>query len=362
MNKYYILIFSLFVFYGCNANGNKNIVFQSKNGQYEDTIINFRKFPNELKLHFNEYLKTNINTVRGILITDSSIILTDDDGLQDGYFFWEYSKSSKNVIGKYIKGGTKKGMTLGPLCFGLTKDNKLFIRDISLRKIILANLDKKLFQDTLETEEFSANEFNYSEVVLDEKRSLRSSILDTSKYLVNLIDITTDTVITKFGILNEPPNNIPFGSWKHANMNFMYSKPDLSKVILACRYTDKITIYDLKTKKGISAIGPDNLEISFLPIKAGIRYMSQPTEQTYYTFRSGFTTNKYIYLLYYGKKNDSKNHIDGDIIFVYDWNGIPIKKLFLDRMIQGFAISSDDENIYAFDAENNIIVTSKIYR
>lgn len=352
----------LFLFYGCNAKGNKNNVFNSSIGQYEDSTVIFKSFPKEIKLNFTEYLKTNLNIVRGILITDSSFILTDDDGFKDGYFFWEYSKSSKNVIGKYIKGGTKVGMTLGPLSFGLTKNNLLFVRDISLRKIILSNLNNKISPDSIETKEFSAKEFNYSEVILDDKLSIRSSILDTSKYLVNLIDIKTDTVISKFGILNEPTNNIPFGSWKHANMNFIYSKPDLSKVVLACRYTDKIAIYDLKTKKGTSIIGPENLEISFLPIKAGSRYMSQPTEQTYYTFRSGFTTNKYIYLLYYGKKDDSKNHIDGDTIFVYDWNGNPIKKVFLDRIIQGFAVSKDDENIYAFDGENKTIVNSKINR
>lgn len=346
----------IFIFYGCNANDNSH----KNKSEYSDTTIIFRNFPNEKKIYFSDHLKTDLNIVRGVMLTDSSIILTDDYGFKEGYFFWEFSDKTKNVIGKYIKGGIKKGMTLGPLCFGLTKDNILFVRDISLRKIILAYLNKKISFDSLETKEYSANDFNYTETLLDENRSIKSSILDSSENIVNIIDIHTDTIISKFGNFVAPPKGIPFGSWKHANMNFIYLKQDLSKIILASRYKDQIKIYDLNSKKGITMVGPENLELSFLPIKAGSRYLSQPTEKTYYTFRSGFATNKYIYLLYYGKTDDSKSHIDGDIIFIYDWNGNPINKLKLDRMIQGFAVSKDDEDIYAFDGTKKMIVTSKI--
>jgi len=351
----FLLLYSPF-FYSCN--NNKDI--PKVNTENSDTTIIFKKFPKEENLRFEDFLNPELAYVRGVLLTDTSIILTDDKDFSSGYFFYEYSLTSKKLVGKYIKGGSKKGMTLAPISFGLFQKNKLFLKDISLRKTIVANLSNKYSLDSVTTVDYPTRQFNYTECLLGDNTALKSSVLDTMPEIVQITDLKNDTVIKAFGHLPPSPENIPFGSWKHANLNFSFLKPDAAKAVLAWRYTDKIEIFDLKTEKGIIAIGPENIELSFLPIKAGTRYMSQPTEKTTYTYRSGCVTDKYIYLLYYGKSEDSESHIDGETIFVFDWNGNPIKKIKLDRSIQGFGITNDDSGIYAFDAGKKYIVYSKL--
>lgn len=343
-------------FWGCN-DGNS---FSNKYKENSDTVIVFSKFPKEESVKFEPFFKPNQSYVRGVFLTDTSIIITNDKELNTGYFFNEYSLSNKEHVGSYIKGGTKKGMTLSPVSFGLYQKNKLFVKDISLRKTIIASLVDKYSFDSVATEDYKSHQFDYTEQLIDSNKILKSSILDTLPEILQIADLKNDTLIKAFGHLPQSPENIPFGSWKHANLNFLFIKPDAKKAVIAWRYEDKIEVFDLNTQKGITVKGPENIELSFLPIKAGTRYMSQPTEKTTYTYKSGYTTDKYIYLLYYGKKEDSPSHIDGNIIYVFNRNGNPIKKMQLDRNIQGFAVTQDDFTIYAFDAESQTIVRAKL--
>lgn len=81
---------------------------QRTNTENSDTTIIFKKFPKEENLRFEDFLNPELAYVRGVLLTDTSIILTDDKDFSSGYFFYEYSLTSKKVVGKYIKGGSKK--------------------------------------------------------------------------------------------------------------------------------------------------------------------------------------------------------------------------------------------------------------
>ena len=356
MIKLLLLLFYSLSLGGCNF-GND---YENGYSMNSDTIIIFKKFPQKTSVKFEAFLKPEQTYVRGIFLTDTSIILTDDKNFSSDYFFHEYSLATKNLVGKYIKGGTKRNMTLSPISFGLYQKSELFIKDISLGKVIVASLMDKYSFDSIATEDYPSRQFNYTEQLLDSNRILKSSILDTLPELLQITDLKNDTVIKSFGHLPPASDNVPFGSWKHANMNFLFIKPDGSKAVLAWRYADKIEILNLGTEKSIVTKGPENIEPAFLPIKAGSRYMSQPTENTTYTYRRGYVTNKYIYLLYYGKKEDNAAHIDGKTIYVFDWDGNPVKELLLDRYIQGFAITDNDSMIYAFDAEKQYVVRSEI--
>ncbi|MBW6481034.1 MAG: TolB-like 6-bladed beta-propeller domain-containing protein, partial [Bacteroidales bacterium] len=47
-------------------------------------------------------------------------------------------------------------------------------------------------------------------------------------------------------------------------------------------------------------------------------------------------------------------------IYVYDWNGNPIRKLNFDRQIEGIAVSKDDKTLYAYDVNSGFLIKSDI--
>jgi len=73
--------------------------------------------------------------------------------------------------------------------------------------------------------------------------------------------------------------------------------------------------------------------------------------------RNGFITatvsSKYIYALYSGKtlKNKSKDAFNdfaiNDIVYVFDWEGKPVKKYALDQQVRSIAINEKEKILYA---------------
>jgi hypothetical protein len=364
MIRLLLIALSLPFFLICNAFGQEN-----NNPDNPDTTIVFKKFPVESKIIFENFIKHSQPYARCVFLTDTSILLTNEKKLTGDYFFYEYSLQTKNLTGKYIKGGTKKGMTIGPLSFGLYKKKKLFVRDISLKKVIIASLADKYSFDSIATEDYASPQFAYSVQLMDSDRILKSGIgiikSGTENDIRETLQITglkNDTPVRLLGKLPPTPDNIPLSSWKHANLGYLFLNPDENKAAFACKYSDMLQIVDIKTGRGINIKGPENFDPEFIPIKAGNNYLSQTTEKTIYAFTNGAVTGRYIYLLYNGNKEDDEHHTDGKYIYVYDWNGSPVKKIQLDRYITGFAITDDDSVIYAFDEAGQCIVRSKLIK
>src|SRR5690606_2836991 len=90
------------------------------------------------------------------------------------------------------------------------------------------------------------------------------------------------------------------------------------------------------------------------------RSVMERTEKTRFAFVTGSVTNKYIYLLYSGKLNLVVNPNFGRIIYVYDWDGNPIKEIVLDRDIMSLTVSEDDKTLYAYDPNTGFIMESNI--
>jgi hypothetical protein len=79
------------------------------------------------------------------------------------------------------------------------------------------------------------------------------------------------------------------------------------------------------------------------------------TESTQFAFTGGVVNDNYIYLLYSGNKEDNIYSGYGKQIYVYDWEGNPIKKIVLPHYISCFDIVNDNI-LYAFDVEKLSVV------
>lgn len=345
-----LLIISLSWIEGCD-NGTSSYAQIVNN----DTFRKFSSFPINIKPNFHPVFKFENPYARKLFLTDSSIILTNNKNFLNDFFFYEYSLNTKQIIGKYIHGGRKSGETLAPIFSGLLRNNLLWFYDISLEKVLVAKLNKSYQNDSLEFEEYKIPSFSYSVQLMESNKLLRSGISDTSK-LFDIINLQDGRRITAFGNLPPTPSGIPFGSWKMANEGFLFLKPSGEFAAYGYRYTDKVTILNLETKKLLTISGPNHFEPAFIPILVGSENRIERTEKTIYAFTNGAVTDQYIYLLYSGNKTRDKYRIEAKYIYVYDWDGNPVKKIELGRYISGFTVPNDDSGIYAFDVENSSVL------
>lgn len=58
---------------------------------------------------------------------------------------------------------------------------------------------------------------------------------------------------------------------------------------------------------------------------------------------------KYIYLLFSGNNVRSPRRFYGNRIFVFDWDGKPVKQIHLKNDVIGLTVSSDDKSLYTIN-------------
>ena len=141
-----------------------------------------------------------------------------------------------------------------------------------------------------------------------------------------------------------------------ASLTQSFLKPTKNKMVLAYVYTDIIEVFDLNTKKSISLQGPEKFDSHFRIHND--KWLEN--NQTRVAFLGGTTTNKYIYLLYSGKKFKEEKSFRGDQIFIYDWDLNPIKQITLDREVFQISVSRDDKTLYSYDELTGYIVSTAL--
>jgi sugar lactone lactonase YvrE len=195
---------------------------------------------------------------------------------------------------------------------------------------------------------------------MNNNKVLLSGFPSNTDEMLKIVDITTNNVLSKIGRIDIQNTSLPNNTWRAAYEGFLYLQPSENKAIIACRYTDEVCLFDLKTGQQKSIGGPEHFSPAFKPLKekAMDDYSIARTGETRFAFICGAVTERYIYLLYSGKKEKEDNSRFGKDVFIYDWEGMPAKHFLLDRYASGIAISPDDKDLYIADSETGDILKS----
>lgn len=257
------------------------------------------------------------------------------------------------LIQQYIKGGRGEGEAFGSLSSGIYKD-KLWLCDISARKVIFAPLGGRSM------EEYKLPHFYYNIQPIAELKAIGNGAFH-SDYKIQQIDLATGTEDFEFGEYDNVPADIPVAAWKRAHESLLYLSPDEQYAVTACLLSDQIEIFDLKNRTSKLISGPENFKAEFEAYKdQGGKDVIQYTDKTRLAFQDASVTDKYIYLLYSGKKNKERQSFYGAFVYVFDWDGNPVKKLTLDKSVLSIAASQDDKILYTFDEASRTAVYASI--
>lgn len=317
--------------------------------QSTDTTI-FSAFPSTSKLKLQPIFRQKKIVARRLFLSDSSIYLWNRDGAQD-YFFYRFSPEGKQLPGTFIKGGTGAGQVYGAMSGGVLH-GMLWTHDFVLNKLVTASADNRI-------KEYNVTPSFYSVQLIDSTRLLGTAPAGSTARL-EMLDLASGAIVQQYGSLGTPPPGTPEGAWNQAFESLLLLSPTGNKAVAACRFTDRIELFDLTTKKSTLIKGPENFEVAFKPIKVAGVYMMERVTKTRFAFISGYATDRFIYLLYSGLQHETPHHSDAKYIYVYNWQGNPVKKYLLNNYVMSIAVSAGNHWLYAFDAASGALLKATI--
>ena len=318
----------------------------------------FSNFPEEIDVHFEDIVEYKEGVPKSLEVVDSTLIILNFSKRVESLLY-NYSLKNKELSKGYLTKGRGPGEAYSAACFGV-HDKNLWVYDLRLKSIVLLDKEKALNNISHLPEVHSLKESFYRIVLLDSSRFLTNGIKD-SKFKIQEFDFS-GKMQNEFGTFKNIPKDIPLDALKDAYHSFFYLSPSREKLAISYLYTDLVEIYDLKTFENIATQGPIGIDIKFKVAKRQDYHYMEKNESIRKTFLGGSVTNQYIYLAYSGVSYANRKNIDYcKFIYVYDWNGNPIKKINLDQRIKGaIAVTKDNKTLYAYNPDNGFIVKAKI--
>lgn len=349
------LVYALFfaaVFYGCST-ANSSVKTQA----------DFITFPAVYTAVESKLCATGLTTPDRMAIYRDSLLLVVNNLNRNPHHVTVYDITKRSAVNNVMPATRKKGGALSFMTLGVT-DSLLWIFDVAKNAFVVGNMDTLVTgkRDVTAYSEYPVKPqtFYYDAMLLNRDEALLSANYDTDEKLVyvNFRDSSRNKMILSY----QQDTNIGSSRInKMAYESFMLLKPDQKKLVLASRYADQFELIDPGTGKYKKVRGPLGLVPRLDPFKenTGVT-VGTPGEQTVYGFLKGHVTPKYFYLLFSGYNVRSPHRFYGNKIFVYDWEGNPVKQFNLKDDIVDFSVSSDDKLLYTLNPLTRAISFSEL--
>jgi hypothetical protein len=318
----------------------------------------FGIFPVEKKLDETQYLKINEISPDGLLLHADSLLFIRNTANTAKHHFSLFNLNKKSFQHYCLPAGRKPGHSLSFMSYGISY-GYLWVHDKMKEKVILADLDSIISGGQLGTKEIPITTYYYALQLLNDSNVIASGNYD-APYKIYHVNLATSKIEKQAVPYSQDSAEYP-RTKKMAYESFLFLKPTGDKCALACRYADQVEIVDLTTLQSKVIKGPEGYDPAVIVMKGNDgRDLSTRGPDTRYAFVKGKVTNKYIYLLYSGNNHESDHLWYGKYIYVYDWNGNPVKRLELKNYVLDFVVTQDDSRIYTYDPAAKYIMTANL--
>jgi len=325
-----ILLFFVFLLTSCKqGTGYKDAVKFSRNDFPETDTLK------AIKVKFDSLLNKPLT----LHIYDSLLLTTDFDSRR---MLQIYNLKTGHKIGERIDFGQDKGEMLAPI-FVENDDKTILLYD--RRKGIL--------------HEYYISEF----VKEDNPKAIRSITLEEKVSPIALMGndllgyyYCSPYPLHRFNIsghktkemLNFPKFNVNYSDRENkAAFTFSFSTNGFDKFVLCYNWTDLIEFYDKNGQLIKRMHGPNQFYPSFKERRMNnVSVVIRVSNQNHYAYFFPTHVGNKVYVLYDGDlvcpQADQLSHE----IFVFDWNGNPIKRYILNEGIITFSVDQMHKKIY----------------
>ena len=325
-----IIFLSLLV--SCTLNENK----------IEDAVyFTYNDFGNPIELK-GEILPTEkLWKPTRIYFTDSVFVLVDNH--YGDFFVQVRNKNNLDLISENIPKGIGPDERLSCWTLQINSDY-IWALDMQAQKMTAYSKDDFLsYSNVKPYKTVTFNDWPVGTISLLNKTFIGSCLTDTIN-LLSLYDyngIRDNTQKNKHPLLNIETENI-ISKKRLFEHRIQYSEEN-NKVVVFYVYTDLIEIYDENLNLLSRIQGPD----FFLP-KLDMRdnFIHTIKEKTKFAYTIGCLTSAEIWALYYGTSPDDKGIKLPNRIFVFDYNGKPLRSYNLEYPIYMFSIDEKNSILY----------------
>lgn len=337
----YLSLFIVIIVLGCDSTEDSILSFKEE-------ITPIKKFPEEISLDFKKFIDYPEGTILKISENDSGFYMLDIKA-RNNHLIHFYSKKENDFTRELIRQGNGPFESFAPYSIDF-KTNKILLSDFEMRKIIeidLLNFEKGSTELKLDTYYEQIKYYDNSTYI-----ATSSSPSNKKFYFIN----------KKIGDLHETKGefiNIPTGIELNQIPDFFQSSSGvnlkLNKVVNAYRWMDIIEIFDIKKGKSKYIKSPRNIENKLVRGINGELSLERGGEAKE-CFVDIAYTDDYIYGLFSGNEDNTSGAYLSNIIYVFDWNGNPIKQLNLDRKVMSISVNQSAKRIYSFDIETGEVI------
>lgn len=326
--------------------------------QTPDNETTFNKFPRVQLLDENDFMKFDTINPIGLLLFQDTILIIRNGANGSKYHFSSINLNTRYFISHHIESGYNTGQSLGFLSYGIVSSN-LWACDLNKQKVILS----PLFEPNKKPDEVKELElpvFYYS-IQMDSDSTLICSGNYDSDFKLTRLNLSTGKVLDEWIPYQKAGSESPAREEKMAYESFLCLKPSANKCVLACRYSDQIEVIDLDRKKSTIIKGPEGFEpeVDVLILNDGKKMISRNND-TRFAAVSVKATDKHIYVLFSGNREEETLPYYGKNIYVFDWDGAPVKRIELKDYVNDFVVTSDDSRIYTFNPQTKLLKTAEI--
>lgn len=301
---------------------------------------------------FEVLFEYNYGTPYKFIDTDSILYLFDGKG-GEGNIVHLYDYSQGIVSNKIVEKGNGLHQSFSPVSFSL-KNNTISVYEFSMRKMIEVNLDSIRTNNMLK--EIKLPSFFDEIEILDDYHYIGHGYPESNnKY--QILNRSNGDIVEEFGKFLNIHENLKNEVLKQFFQFTSATHSKLPLVASAYRWHDQIEIHNLKSKKSFSIVGPSNINNHFaLTDEQTGEYLFNRGGEIQHCFMSISATENYIYGLFSGKRDDEDNAYFARNVFVYDWEGNPIKHIILDREVSDISVSPSDKMIFSFDIDTGEVI------
>lgn len=340
MKIHYFIILSLLILNSCDEGKDAELIINKHFSKAES-------FPESRSYTFKTLFEYLGGTPHKFFEADSGLFVFDLEGYDNSVIHF-YDFNEKGLTASFVGKGSGPYESLASRSAGI-RDGVLWVLDFSIFKVIETDL---LAQNRNEnTRELKLPDYFNGVDVLSENEMIGNGLY-TSRFKFQKIDRKTGKITDEFGLFEKVPKDFSIRLIQEYFQSSFAIKPDGTKLVTAYRWNEAIEIFDLATYESFLIKGPENInnDFAFVNDEHG-KLMFERGGDIQKCYVDLAVTDKFIFLLFSGSQDKILDSHFADTIYIYDWEGSPIKKINLDRKIKSLSASPDGKRIYAFDVD-----------
>ena len=327
-----IILLSLVILFSCT--NSKNIRLKPENVQIEKIDSSFlRPF--------------NLTAVNNLLL----LMAESEKGI-----IHLYDPIKQRTVFEGFATGRGPDEMLGPSSVQIRQNGNVWIYDVVTRYFNHFNLssDSLKFTDKIKMDLRIMSAYFISDTTI-----IALNLIEGNKGWVLLLDKNGNY---KKSIVDYPANNddLPAPVFTESYQGRLSVKPDLQKFVIACRYADRLSIYDIKNNH-ISTFRSDYpFEPTITVTQTPDFYIMGQSDETKIGFPEISVSNDFVFALFSGKSRKTANPTFSDKVYQLTWTGELVNIYETDLSITDLCWSEFHNCLYVCATDNNNFYLGKL--